>query len=95
LGLAEQLLLGVVDTAMMGQNALTAAESLGLGGVYIGGIRNNIRSEERRVLFRSKSGRRRTFQQPDGTGQMKRFAFALWLSAISLNAYADSANCHQ
>ncbi|SUG89245.1 oxygen-insensitive NADPH nitroreductase [Salmonella enterica subsp. enterica] len=32
------------DTAMMGQNALTAAESLGLGGVYIGGIRNNIES---------------------------------------------------
>ena len=27
LGLAEQLLLGVVDTAMMAQNALTAAES--------------------------------------------------------------------
>ncbi len=41
-GLAEQLLLGAVDTAMMGQSALTAAESLGLGGVYIGGIRNNI-----------------------------------------------------
>jgi nitroreductase len=30
LGLAEQLLLGVVDTAMMAQNAMTAAESLGL-----------------------------------------------------------------
>lgn len=42
LGLAEQLLLGVVDTAMMAQNAMVAAESLGLGGVYIGGIRNNI-----------------------------------------------------
>lgn len=42
LGLAEQLLLGVVDTALMAQNALTAAESLGLGGVYIGGLRNNI-----------------------------------------------------
>lgn len=42
LGWTEQLLLGAVDTAMMGQNALTAAESLGLGGVYIGGIRNNI-----------------------------------------------------
>ena len=42
LGLAEQLLLGCVDTAIMGQNALVAAESLGLGGVYIGGIRNNI-----------------------------------------------------
>lgn len=42
LGLAEQLLLGVVDTALMAQNALTAAESLGLGGVYIGGLRNSI-----------------------------------------------------
>jgi len=42
LGLAEQLLLGCVDTAMMGQNAMIAAESLGLGGVFIGGIRNNI-----------------------------------------------------
>lgn len=44
LGLAEQLLLGVVDTAMMGQSALIAAESLGLGGVYIGGIRNSIQA---------------------------------------------------
>ncbi|WHP29932.1 oxygen-insensitive NADPH nitroreductase [Trabulsiella odontotermitis] len=42
LGRAEQLLLGAVDTAMMGQNAMAAAESLGLGGVFIGGIRNNI-----------------------------------------------------
>ncbi|AYN26910.1 oxygen-insensitive NADPH nitroreductase [Buttiauxella ferragutiae ATCC 51602] len=42
LGLAEQLLLGVVDTALLAQNAFTAAESLGLGGVYIGGIRNSI-----------------------------------------------------
>ncbi|MFS2223417.1 oxygen-insensitive NADPH nitroreductase [Pantoea sp. B65] len=42
LGLAEQLLLGCIDTALMGQNAMVAAESLGLGGVFIGGIRNNI-----------------------------------------------------
>jgi len=42
LGRAEQLLLGCVDTALMAQNAMVAAESLGLGGVYIGGIRNNI-----------------------------------------------------
>jgi nitroreductase len=42
LGRAEQLLLGCVDTALMGQNAMVAAESLGLGGVFIGGIRNNI-----------------------------------------------------
>ncbi|QGU88239.1 oxygen-insensitive NADPH nitroreductase [Erwinia sorbitola] len=42
LGLAEQLLLGCVDTALMAQNALVAAESLGFGGCYIGGIRNNI-----------------------------------------------------
>lgn len=41
-GLAEQLLLGAVDTAILAQNAVIAAESLGLGAVYIGGIRNNI-----------------------------------------------------
>lgn len=42
LGRAEQLLLGCVDTALMAQNAMTAAESLGMGGVFIGGIRNSI-----------------------------------------------------
>lgn len=42
LGLAEQLLLGCIDTALMAQNAIAAAESLGLGGCFIGGIRNNI-----------------------------------------------------
>lgn len=41
-GLAEQLLLGCIDTGIMAQNALIAAQSLGLGGVYIGGIRNHI-----------------------------------------------------
>lgn len=42
LGRAEQLLLGCVDTALMAQNAMVAAESLGLGGVFIGGLRNSI-----------------------------------------------------
>jgi nitroreductase len=36
----ETLLLGVVDTAMAAQNAVVALESLGLGAVYAGGIRN-------------------------------------------------------
>jgi len=40
LGYAEQLILGCVDTALLAQNALVAAESLGLGGVFIGGLRN-------------------------------------------------------
>ncbi|WP_342595912.1 oxygen-insensitive NADPH nitroreductase [Salinicola lusitanus] len=44
LGRAEQLLVGCVDTALMAQNAMVAAESLGLGGVFIGGLRNNIAS---------------------------------------------------
>ena len=39
---AEQLLLGCIDTAIMAQNVVVAAESLGLGAVYIGGLRNNI-----------------------------------------------------
>ena len=38
---AETFILATVDAALAAQNAITAAESLGLGGVYIGGIRNN------------------------------------------------------
>ena len=30
-----------MDTALVAQNTMIAAESLGLGGVFIGGIRNN------------------------------------------------------
>lgn len=41
LGFTEQTLIGAVDAALMAQNSLLAAESLGLGGVYIGGLRNN------------------------------------------------------
>lgn len=37
----ENLLLAVVDVAVVMQNAALAAESLGLGMCYIGGIRNN------------------------------------------------------
>lgn len=40
-GFVEQLLIGATDAAMMAQNALVAAESLGLGGVYIGAVRNH------------------------------------------------------
>lgn len=41
LGYTEQVLIGAVDAGLMGQNALLAAESFGLGGVFIGGIRNH------------------------------------------------------
>lgn len=37
----ETFLLATVDTALIAQNIMIAAESAGLGGVYIGGIRNN------------------------------------------------------
>lgn len=36
----ESFLLGAVDTSLAAQNAVIALESLGLGAVYIGGIRN-------------------------------------------------------
>lgn len=39
----ENLLVGAVDTALVAQNILISAESYGLGGVMIGGIRNNIK----------------------------------------------------
>lgn len=38
----ELTLIGAVDAGIMAQNCLLAAESLELGGVYIGGLRNNI-----------------------------------------------------
>ena len=37
----ELTLIGAVDAGIMAQNCLLAAESMGLGGVYIGGLRNN------------------------------------------------------
>lgn len=37
----EVTLLGTLDVGIAAQNALLAAESLGLGGVFVGGIRNN------------------------------------------------------
>jgi FMN reductase (NADPH) len=37
----ENLLVSVIDTALVAQNVLTAAESLGYGGCYIGGVRNH------------------------------------------------------
>jgi FMN reductase (NADPH) len=42
-GQVENFLLAAVDTAIAGQNAGLAAESLGLGFCYIGAIRNNPR----------------------------------------------------
>ena len=37
----ESFIMATVDAALAAQNAMIAAESLGLGGVYIGGIRNH------------------------------------------------------
>ena len=41
LGFVELTLTGAIDAGIMAQNALLAAESMGIGGVYIGAIRNN------------------------------------------------------
>lgn len=41
-GYTEHSLVATIDVALLAQNILTAAESVGLGGVCIGGIRNNI-----------------------------------------------------
>lgn len=38
----EVLLIGAIDAALFAQNVLAAAESLGLGGVFIGSVRNDI-----------------------------------------------------
>jgi nitroreductase len=41
-GWTEQLVYGCTDAAIAAQNVFAALESLGLGGVYAGGLRNNI-----------------------------------------------------
>ncbi|MEM7207989.1 MAG: oxygen-insensitive NADPH nitroreductase [Pseudomonadota bacterium] len=40
-GMTEQFIIATVDVALMAQNVVVAAESMGLGICYIGGIRNN------------------------------------------------------
>lgn len=37
----ENTLIGALDIGIAAQNALLAAESLGLGGLFVGGVRNN------------------------------------------------------
>lgn len=41
-GYTEQFLTASLDCGLFAQNVIVAAESLGLGGVYIGGLRNRI-----------------------------------------------------
>lgn len=41
LGYAEQFLTGAVDVGLFAQNVILAAESMGLGAVFIGAIRNH------------------------------------------------------
>ncbi|GAB7055424.1 oxygen-insensitive NADPH nitroreductase [Paenibacillus sp. Pae15] len=43
IGTTENLVVAITDTALAAQNAVVAAESMGLGAVYIGGIRNQIK----------------------------------------------------
>lgn len=43
LGWMEQLIVGCTDTGIAAQSAYTALESFGLGGVYVGGLRNHIK----------------------------------------------------
>lgn len=40
----EQYTVGVIDAALAGQKALIAAQLMGLGGVFVGGIRNDVES---------------------------------------------------
>ena len=40
-GHTEHFLAAIIDTALFAQNVVLAAESVGLGGVFIGGIRND------------------------------------------------------
>lgn len=47
LGWTEQLVTGTLDVGVCVQNAMTALESFGLGGCFIGGLRNHIADVDR------------------------------------------------
>lgn len=47
LGWTEQLVTATLDTGICVQNAMVALESLGLGGCFIGGLRNHIADADR------------------------------------------------
>ena len=47
LGWTEQLVTGTLDVGICVQNAMTALEALGLGGCFIGGLRNHIADADR------------------------------------------------
>lgn len=49
----ESLLLGTIDAALAAQNAVVALESLGLGSVYIGAIRNDIEAVAKELMLPS------------------------------------------
>jgi hypothetical protein len=45
----ETFLVAVIDAALAAQNAVIAAESMGLGTVYIGALRNNVETVSREL----------------------------------------------
>ena len=47
MGWTEQLMVACTDTAIQAQSAMTALESLGLGGCFIGGLRTGIEEADR------------------------------------------------
>ncbi len=51
----ELMLIGAVDSGIMAQNCLLAAESMGLGGVYIGGLRNNAQQVDKLLSLPEKT----------------------------------------
>ena len=75
-------MLAITDTAIAAQNAVVAAESLGIGSCYIGDIMENC-EEQRRLLqlpeYDCRDGRRifrlqcaGKYEGPDGFSQMQR-----------------------
>ncbi|GAX88530.1 oxygen-insensitive NADPH nitroreductase [Effusibacillus lacus] len=50
-GTMENFIVATVDVALAAQNAAVAAESMGLGIVYIGGIRNNPREVSKLLML--------------------------------------------
>ncbi|MFC7484797.1 nitroreductase family protein [Luedemannella flava] len=68
----ETTLIGFVDTALAAQNAVVAAESLGLGAVFVGAIRNNPEQVAAELACRRTPWRRSAWPSARPTRQRRR-----------------------
>lgn len=98
-GFLENTIVGFTDIGIASQNALLAAESMGLGGVYAGSLRNNIEAVVRELnlpeyVFPALGLAIGTPNPTEGTGVKPRLPQSAVLHIDEYDPDAWDAACH-